>query len=111
MGTGWYFLQGRGERDELRPSVSLPPASSTGGMTMYVAQSGIFALGTGSHAFLEFDLQVHGEPLALVQVMANLAEPRMTNGGGNLVGGFRPSLWGRVAGEEMPAAVTDFAPD
>jgi hypothetical protein len=25
---------------------------------MYVAQSGIFALGTGSHAFLEFDLQV-----------------------------------------------------
>jgi putative iron-dependent peroxidase len=80
-------------------------------MTMYVAQSGIFALGTGSHAFLEFDLQVHGDPLALVQVMANLEEPRMTTGGVNLVVGFRPSLWARVAPEEMPAEVTDFEQD
>src|SRR5258707_7608527 len=111
MGTGLYFLQGRGERDELRPSVSLPTASFTGGMTMYVAQSGIFALGTGSHAFLEFDLQVHGDPLALVQVMANLEEPRMTTGGVNLVVGFRPSLWARVAPEEMPAGGTDFEQD
>src|SRR6266581_7543540 len=111
MGTGLYFLQGRGERDELRPSVSLPTASFTGGMTMYVAQSGIFALGTGSHAFLEFDLQVHGDPLALVQVMANLEEPRMTTGGVNLVVGFRPSLWARVAPENMPAGVTDFERD
>ncbi len=78
---------------------------------MYVAQSGIFALGTGSHAFLEFDLQVHGDPLALVQVMTNLEEPRMTTGGVNLVVGFRPSLWARVAPEEMPAEVTDFEQD
>ena len=80
-------------------------------MTMYVAQSGIFALGTGSHSYLEFDLQVHGDPLALVQVMANLEEPRMTTGGVNLVVGFRPSLWARVAPEEMPAEVTDFEQD
>jgi len=78
---------------------------------MHVAQSGIFALGTGSHSFLEFDLQVHGDPLALVQVMANLEEPRMTTGGVNLVVGFRPSLWARVAPEEMPAEVTDFEQD
>src|SRR5437764_818809 len=80
-------------------------------MTMHVAQSGIFALGTGSHSDLEFDLQVHGDPLALVQVMANLGEPRMTTGGVNLVVGFRPSLWARVAPQEMPAGVTDFERD
>jgi len=73
---------------------------------MYVAQSGIFALGTGSHSYLEFDL--HGDPLILVQAMANLEEPRMTTGGVNLVVGFRPSLWALVAPEEMPAGVTDF---
>jgi len=77
-------------------------------MTMYVAQSGIFALGTGSHSYLEFDLHAHGDPLTLVQVIANLEEPRMTTGGVNLVAGFRPSLWARVAPENMPAGVTDF---
>ena len=75
---------------------------------MHVAQSGIFALGTGSHSYLEFDLQVHGDPLALVQVMANLEEPRMTTGGVNLVVGFRPSLWARAAPEDAPAGVSDF---
>src|SRR5205823_4283204 len=80
-------------------------------MTMHVAQSGIFALGTGSHSYLEFDLHAHGDPLTLVQVMANLGEPRMTTGGVNLVVGFRPSLWTRVAPEEMPAGVTDFERD
>jgi porphyrinogen peroxidase len=75
---------------------------------MHVAQSGIFALGTGSHSYLEFDLHERGNPLTLVQVIASLGEPRMTTGGVNLVVGFRPSLWARVAPEEMPAGVTDF---
>jgi porphyrinogen peroxidase len=75
---------------------------------MHVAQSGIFALGTGSHSYLEFDLLEHADPLPLVQAIANLREPRTTTGGVNLVAGFRPSLWRRVAPQEMPAAVTDF---
>ena len=75
---------------------------------MHVAQSGIFALGTGSHSYLEFDLHARGDPLTLVQVIASLGEPRMTTGGVNLVVGFRPSLWARVAPEETPAGVTDF---
>jgi len=75
---------------------------------MHVAQGGIFALGTGSHSYLEFDLHARGDPLILVQVIADLEEPRMTTGGVNLVAGFRPSLWARVAPEEMPAGVTDF---
>ena len=78
---------------------------------MHVAQSGIFALGTGSHSYLEFDLLEHADPLTLVQVMANLGEPRMTTGGVNLVVGFKPSLWARVAPEEMPAEVSDFELD
>lgn len=76
---------------------------------MHVAQSGIFALGTGSHAYLEFDLHVGSDPRTLVQVMADLEEPRMTTGGVNLVVGFKPSLWAHVAPEEMPVGVTDFA--
>ena len=35
----------------------------------------------------------------------------MTTGGVNLVVGFRPSLWVRVAPEEMPAKVKDFEQD
>jgi hypothetical protein len=42
---------------------------------MRVAQSGIFALGTGSHSYLEFDLLERTEPIALVQ-------PRGNNAGG-----------------------------
>jgi len=78
---------------------------------MHVAQSGIFALGTSSHSYLEFDLHAQGDPLMLVQVIASLQEPRMTTGGVNLVVGFRPSLWSRIAPEEMPAGVTDFERD
>jgi putative iron-dependent peroxidase len=79
--------------------------------TMKVAQSGIFALGTGSHAYLEFDLQKGRDPLTLVQIITNLEEPRMTTGGVNLVVGFRPSLWAQVAPEEMPVGVMDFNED
>lgn len=75
---------------------------------MHVAQSGIFALGTGSHSYLEFDLHARGEALTLVQAIASLGEPRMTTGGVNLVVGFRPSLWAHVAPQEAPEGVTDF---
>jgi putative iron-dependent peroxidase len=78
---------------------------------MHVAQSGVFALGTGSHSYLEFDLYAHGDPLTLVQLIASLGEPRMTTGGVNLVVGFKPSLWARVAPEDAPAGVTDFEQD
>jgi putative iron-dependent peroxidase len=76
---------------------------------MHVAQSGIFALGTGSHSYLEFDLHAHSNPATLVEIISNLQEPRTTTGGVNLVVGFRPSLWAQVAPEDMPANVTDFA--
>lgn len=78
---------------------------------MRVAQSGIFALGTGSHSYMEFDLQDQADPLTLVQTIANLREPSTTTGGINLVAGFRPSLWARVAPQDMPEGVADFEHD
>lgn len=78
---------------------------------MHVAQSGIFALGTSSHSYLEFDLDAHADPLAMVQAMANLRKPSMTTGGVNLVVGFRPSMWSLIATGDMPADVKDFDQD
>jgi putative iron-dependent peroxidase len=53
-------------------------------------QSGIFALGTASHAYLE----LRGTDVRnLVPAVAGLREPRTTMGGVNLVAGFRPGLW------------------
>ncbi|HEY2074240.1 MAG TPA: Dyp-type peroxidase [Gaiellaceae bacterium] len=53
-------------------------------------QSGIFALGTASHAYLE----LRGENVRdLVSAVAGLREPRTTMGGVNLVAGFRPDIW------------------
>ncbi len=63
---------------------------------------------TGSHSSLEFDLLEQADPGALVQAIANLREPRTTTGGVNLMVGFRPSLWRRVAPQKLPAGVSDF---
>ena len=73
-------------------------------------QSGIFALGTASHAYLEFDAtgSDHG---SLVKAIAGLREPRTTMGGVNLVAGFRPELWRRLAPEDSPAGLVDFETD
>ena len=78
---------------------------------MSTPQGGIFALGTGSHAYLEFDLLPGGDAPALVSAMANLREPRSTVGGVNLVSGFRPELWRSVAPDGLPADVAGFDRD
>src|SRR5262250_1528809 len=66
-------------------------------------QTGIFALGTASHAYLELDAA--GDAAALVAAVACLREPRTTMGGVNLVAGFRPELWKQVAPEDAPDRV------
>ncbi len=63
---------------------------------------------TGSHSSLECDLLEQADPGALVQAIANLRELRTTTGGVNLLVGFRPSLWRRVAPQELPAGVSEF---
>jgi porphyrinogen peroxidase len=73
-------------------------------------QAGIFALGTASHAYLEFDAAAGGHA-DLVTAIASLREPRTTMGGVNLVAGFRPTLWHEVAPDDAPADVSDFTED
>ena len=78
---------------------------------MSTPQSGIFALGTSSHAYLEFDARNPDAPQELVGTVAALREPRTTMGGVNLVVGFRPELWSRIVPEETPVGLTGFNRD
>jgi putative iron-dependent peroxidase len=71
-------------------------------------QTGIFALGTAAHAYLEFDLLASADGPAAVADVARMREPRTTIGGVNLVAGFRPELWAAVAPDSAPAGVHGF---
>ena len=71
-------------------------------------QTGIFALGTASHAYLEFDLRPDSPAGTIAARVAGLREPRTTIGGVNLVTGFRPELWSSVAPDAAPPGVTGF---
>src|SRR5438093_7737254 len=71
-------------------------------------QSGIFALGTASHAYLEFDLLPGRDPGELVTAIGGMREPRTTMGGVNLVAGFRPELWRAVVPSSAPDGVEGF---
>lgn len=75
---------------------------------MATPQTGIFALGTTSHAYLEFDLRPAADAAQLVALVAGLREPRTTIGGVNLVAGFRPELWAMIAPDAAPPGVTGF---
>jgi putative iron-dependent peroxidase len=78
---------------------------------MRAPQGGIFALGTASHAYLEFDLSSGRAGSDLVRAVASLREPRTTMGGVNLVAGFRPELWGEVVADDAPADLAGFDED
>jgi porphyrinogen peroxidase len=78
---------------------------------MSTPQSGIFALGTASHAYVELDARQRGATRELVSAVASLREPRTTMGGVNLVVGFRPELWREVAPDDAPSRVDGFNRD
>lgn len=78
---------------------------------MSIPQGGIFAVGTASHSYVEFDLLPGRAGRELVSVMADLREPRTTIGGVNLVSGFRPNLWREVAPASAPAGLVGFDRD
>jgi putative iron-dependent peroxidase len=71
-------------------------------------QTGILALGTLSHAYLEFDRRDDTEPAALAAAGAGVLAARETGSGVNLVVGFRPQLWAGIAPSAAPQGVTDF---
>jgi putative iron-dependent peroxidase len=79
--------------------------------TPHTPQSGIFALGTASHAYLEFDLAAGRPGAELVALVSSLREPRTTMGGVNLVAGFRPELWCETAPDDTPAELEGFNED
>src|ERR1700685_2040736 len=74
---------------------------------MHTAQAGIFALGTSSHVYLEFDLVDKRQRRDLASAVAALREPRTTTGGVNFVIGFRPELWRKFA-QDAPLGVEGF---
>lgn len=78
---------------------------------MNTPQGGIFALGTASHAYLEFSVRDESSGADLVRTISALREPRTTMGGVNLVVGFRPELWREVSGGELPTRLAGFDED
>lgn len=75
---------------------------------MKTGQSGIFSLGTSSHVYLEWDVTDAKRDRDLVAAIASLREPRTTIGGVNLVSGFRPELWDKLAPRDMPRGLQGF---
>jgi putative iron-dependent peroxidase len=78
---------------------------------MSTPQGGIFALGTASHAYLEFDVADGRNGRELVAAISSLREPRTTMGGVNLVAGFRPELWREAVPGDAPAELEGFNHD
>jgi len=78
---------------------------------MNISQSGIFSLGTASHAYLEFDAREPGTARELASTVASLREPRTTMGGVNLVAGFRPELWRELVPDDAPLGLEGFNRD
>lgn len=74
-------------------------------------QGGIFALGTSSHSYLEFDLRPRTEARTLVAAMADVREPHTTVGGVNLVSGFRPELGRDLVATGTPPDLAGFNQD
>jgi porphyrinogen peroxidase len=75
---------------------------------MYTPQAGIFALGTSSHAYLEFDLLDARRCKEFASKISAIREPRTTTGGVNFVIGFRPELWRDIAQSDAPSGVEGF---
>ena len=75
---------------------------------MDTPQAGIFALGTSSHAYLEFDLLDPHKFKEFASAISAIREPRTTTGGVNFVIGFRPELWRDIVPQGIPADVKGF---
>jgi porphyrinogen peroxidase len=75
---------------------------------MYTPQAGIFALGTSSHAYLEFDIFDAKKSKEFVSTISSIREPRTTTGGVNFVMGFRPELWREIVPDDAPPGVEGF---
>ncbi len=73
-------------------------------------QFGIFAQGTHSHHFLEFDLEHGVTPAEAVAAFRQLRTPDVSAGGVNTVIAFGADAWREVAPSEAPADLAAFEP-
>lgn len=71
-------------------------------------QPGIFALGTRAHHHLQFDMI--GDGADAIAAIARVREAATTVAGVNVVAGFGPDLWSRLAPDEMPQDFAAFEP-
>jgi putative iron-dependent peroxidase len=78
---------------------------------MYTPQAGIFALGTSSHAYLEFDIVDAEKRQEFGSTISAIREPRTTTGGVNFVIGFRPELWRDLVPDDAPSDIEGFNSD
>jgi putative iron-dependent peroxidase len=78
---------------------------------MYTPQAGIFALGTSSHAYLEFDILDATKSMEFVSAISSIREPRTTTGGVNFVIGIRPEMWRAISADDTPEGVEGFNKD
>ncbi len=79
--------------------------------SMNTPQAGIFALGTSSHSYLEFDVRDATKRREFASIISAIREPRTTTGGVNLVIGFRPELWREIVPQDIPSNVVGFNKD
>ena len=75
---------------------------------VHTPQAGIFALGTSSHAYLEFDILDAKKHKEFASTISSIREPRTTTGGVNFVIGFRPELWRDIFPDDTPPGVAGF---
>lgn len=78
--------------------------------TVTVPQFGIFAQGTNSHAFLEWDIRPGVDLLEAAGILGRLRGPSVTAGGVNLVLAFGADLWRAIAPADVPIGVAPFLP-
>ena len=79
-------------------------------VAMTVPQPGIFAQGTRSHHYLEYDVLPGADPDAVLAALRSLREPPVTSGGANLVIAFGRRVWAQLCPDETPAQLRDFTP-
>lgn len=77
----------------------------------HTPQAGIFALGTSSHAYLEFDILDPSQRTPFAAAVSAIREPRTTTGGVNFVIAFRPEIWKGLAPDHSPDGVHGFNRD
>lgn len=75
---------------------------------MATPQPGIFAFGTRSHYYLEYDVDPQSDPDDVLEALRALREPPVTSGGANIVIGMGRDLWSRLSPETTPPSLPRF---